>query len=158
MKSQKMERTLLIIKPCAVQRGLIGAVISRIEQRGLKIVAMKMQQLDAAKLREHYSHKVDKPYYPLIEASMMAAPVVLMCIEGIEAVQVVRDMAGTTNGRHAQPGTLRGDYCVSGQENIVHASDSILAAAQELNRFFCDTDYMDYESPLFNYLYAADEI
>lgn len=158
MKSEKMQRTLLIVKPCAVQRGLIGDVISRLEKRGLKIVAMKMKQLDEKVLREHYAHKVDKPYYPLIEASMMAAPVVLMCLEGIEAVSVVREMAGATNGRKALPGTLRGDFCVSGQENIVHTSDSPETAEAELNRFFDEEDFLDYETPLFKYLYAADEI
>ena len=136
MEKKKIERTLLIIKPCAVQRGLIGEVISRIEKRGLKIIAMKMLQLTKEILREHYSHKTDKPFYPLIEASMMAAPVVVICVEGLEAVRVVHDMAGATNGRDALPGTIRGDMSVSGQENIVHTSDSLETASAELKRFF----------------------
>lgn len=153
-----MERTLVIIKPCAVQRGLIGEVLSRFERRGLKLVAMKMTRLDADICRRHYAHLVDKPFYPIIEESMTAAPVVLCCMEGIDAVEVVRTMAGATNGRKALPGTIRGDYCVSHQENIIHASDSLESAAQELDRFFKPEDYCSYDNPLLGYLYAKDEL
>ena len=153
-----MERTLVIIKPCAVQRGLIGEVLSRFERRGLKLVAMKMTRLDAEICRRHYAHLVDKPFYPIIEESMPAAPVVLCCMEGIDAVEVVRTMAGATNGRKALPGTIRGDYCVSHQENIIHASDSLESAAQELDRFFKPEDYCSYDNPLLGYLYAKDEL
>ena len=153
-----MERTLVIIKPCAVQRGLIGEVLSRFERRGLKLVAMKMTRLDAEICRRHYAHLVDKPFYPIIEESMTAAPVVLCCMEGIDAVEVVRTMAGATNGRKALPGTIRGDYCVSHQENIIHASDSLESAAQELERFFKPEDYCSYDNPLLGYLYAKDEL
>ncbi|MDD6750984.1 MAG: nucleoside-diphosphate kinase [Bacteroidales bacterium] len=153
-----MERTLVIIKPCAVQRGLIGEVLSRFERRGLKLVAMKMTRLDADICRRHYAHLVDKPFYPIIEESMTAAPVVLCCMEGIDAVEVVRTMAGATNGRKALPGTIRGDYCVSHQENIIHASDSLESAAQELERFFKPEDYCGHDTPLLDYLYAKDEL
>ena len=153
-----MERTLVIIKPCAVHRGLIGEVLSRFERRGLKLVAMKMTRLDADICRRHYAHLVDKPFYPIIEESMTAAPVVLCCMEGIDAVEVVRTMAGATNGRKALPGTIRGDYCVSHQENIIHASDSLESAAQELERFFKPEDYCSYDTPLLDYLYAKDEL
>ena len=153
-----MERTLVILKPCTIQRGLIGEVISRFEKRGLKLVAMKMVQLDADILRKHYAHMVEKPFYPIIEKSMMAAPVVLCCWEGIDAVSVVREMAGATNGRKALPGTVRGDLCVSHQENLIHASDSLETAKAELERFFSPKDYCDYPSPLFDYFYAQDEL
>ena len=153
-----MERTLVIIKPCAVQRGLIGEVLSRFERRGLKLVAMKMTRLDADICRRHYAHLVDKPFYPIIEESMTAAPVVLCGMEGIDALEVVRTMAGATNGRKALPGTIRGDYCVSHQENIIHASDSLESAAQELERFFKPEDYCSYDTPLLDYLYAKDEL
>ena len=153
-----MERTLVIIKPCAVQRGLIGEVLSRFERRGLKLVAMKMTRLDADICRRHYAHLVDKPFYPIIEESMTEAPVVLCCMEGIDAVEVVRTMAGATNGRKALPGTIRGDYCVSHQENIIHASDSLESAAQELECFFKPEDYCSYDTPLLDYLYAKDEL
>lgn len=153
-----MERTLVILKPCTIQRGLIGEVLSRFEKRGLKLVAMKMVQLNPEILRKHYAHLAQKPFYPIIEKSMMAAPVVLCCWEGIDAVSVVRAMAGSTNGRVAAPGTLRGDYCMSHQENIVHASDTIENAQAELERFFAPQDYCDYPSPMLDYLYAQDEL
>lgn len=153
-----MEKTLIIIKPCALQRGLAGEILTRFEKKGLKIVALKMYRFTKEKCAEHYSHLVSKPFYPIIESSMMAAPVILCCLEGIDAVEVVREMTGSTNGRKALPGTVRGDLCMSHQENIIHASDSRETAAAELARFFSPEDYFEYDSPLFEYLYAKDEI
>lgn len=153
-----MERTLVIIKPCALQRGLVGEIISRFERKGLKLVALKMYSFTKEKCAEHYSHLTGKPFYPIIEKSMTAAPVILCCWKGLDAVSVVREMTGATNGRKALPGTIRGDMCLSHQENIVHASDSIETAAVELARFFEEKDYFDYPSPLFDYLYASDEL
>lgn len=153
-----MERTLVIIKPCAVQRGLIGEVITRFEKRGLKLVALKMSQLTQEKLTEHYAHLVEKPFFHGLCDSMMASPVVLCCWEGVEAVKVVREMTGATNGRKAAPGTVRGDLCVSGQQNIIHTSDSVENAAVELARFFNPEDYFDYKSPFESCFYADDEI
>lgn len=153
-----MERTLVIIKPCSLQRGLVGDILSRFEKKGLRIVALKMYRFTREKCLEHYAHLASKPFYPIIEASMMAAPVVLVCLEGIDAVGVVREMTGSTNGRKAAPGTLRGDFCMSHQENVVHASDSLETAETELKRFFDEGDYFEYGTPLFPYLYAADEL
>lgn len=153
-----MERTFVILKPCALQRGLVGEVISRFEKKGLKLVAMKMYRFTKEKCAQHYAHLVSKPFYPIIESSMMAAPVILCCWEGIDAVSVVREMTGVTNGRNAAPGTVRGDFCMSHQENIVHASDSQETAKAELERFFTADDYFEYDSPLFDYLYAKDEL
>ncbi len=153
-----MERTLVIIKPCALQRGLAGEILSRFERKGLKIVALKMYRFTKEKCAEHYSHLTQKPFYHIIEASMMAAPVILVCLEGVDAVSVVRDMTGSTNGRKALPGTVRGDYCMSHQENIIHASDSPENAQAELKRFFSEEDYFEYDSSLLPYLYAGDEI
>lgn len=148
----------MIIKPCALQRGLAGEVISRFEKKGLKLVALKMYRFTKEKCAEHYSHLTCKPFYPIIEKSMMAAPVILCCLEGIDAVEVVREMTGATNGRKALPGTVRGDLCMSHQENIIHASDSMESATVELDRFFTKDDYFNYDSPLFDYLYASDEL
>ena len=141
-----------------MQRGLIGEIISRFERKGLKIAALKMYSFTKEKCAEHYSHLVQKPFYPIIEKSMMACPVVLMCLEGIDAVAVVREMTGSTNGRKAAPGTVRGDLCMSHQENIIHASDSKENADVELKRFFTEDDYFDYPSVLMPYLYADDEL
>ncbi len=153
-----MERTLVIIKPCALQRGLAGEILGRFERKGLKIVALKMYRFTKEKCAEHYSHLTQKPFYHIIESSMMAAPVILICLEGIDAVSVVRDMTGSTNGRKALPGTVRGDYCMSHQENIIHASDSLESAQAELKRFFSEEDYFEYDTPLLPYLYAEDEL
>ncbi len=153
-----MEQTLVILKPSAVGRGIMGEVISRFERKGLIIAGMKMIKLNDQVLDEHYAHLLDRPFFPRIKASMMATPVVVMCVKGKDVVQVVRAMTGVTNGRNAAPGTIRGDYSMSGQENIVHASDSVENAKIELDRFFAPEEIFDYTPTGFNYLYASDEV
>lgn len=153
-----MERTLVIIKPSALLRGIGGEIISRFEKKGLKLVALKMYRFTREKCAEHYAHLLERPFYPLIEASMMASPVILCCWEGVDAVEVVRGMTGVTNGRKALPGTVRGDFCMSSQENIIHTSDSRENAEIELRRFFKDEDYFEYDSPALNCIYSPDEI
>lgn len=153
-----MERTLIILKPSAVARQLIGKVIERFEQKGLKIVGMKMMQLQEPLLREHYAHLVERPFFPLIVKSMTAMPVVVMCLEGKEVVSVVREMTGVTNCRKAAPGTIRGDFGMSGQENIIHASDSVENAEIEIKRFFSQSELFNFDSPLLKFTYAPDEV
>lgn len=152
-----MEQTLVILKPSAVERNLIGEVITRIERKGLIICGMKMIQLDEAILREHYAHLVDKPFFPSIVESMTASPVVVMCLKGVDVVSVFREMTGVTNGRKAAPGTLRGDFCMSGQMNIVHASDSVENAKIELARFFKPEEIFDYTPQNVTFLYGDGE-
>ena len=152
------QRTLVILKPGTVQRGLIGEVISRFEKRGLKLVAMKMVRLTEDILDVHYAHLKERPFFPWLKNGMMAAPVVLCCWEGYEAVKVVREMAGATKGSNAVPATIRGDYCMSAQENVVHTSDSPENAEIELKRFFKDEDYCEYSSVLDPFKYAPDEM
>ena len=139
-----MEQTLVILKPSAVERGLVGEVITRIQNKGLIITGMKMMQLDETILREHYAHLVDRPFFPSIVESMTASPVICMVLKGVDAVAVFRKMTGVTNGRNAEPGTLRGDFCMSGQANIVHASDSVENAKIEIARFFKPEEVLDY--------------
>lgn len=153
-----MEQTLVILKPSAVIRGLMGEVISRFEKKGLIIAGMKMVQLDDNILAEHYAHLVERPFFPLLKKSMMASPVVVMCVRGVDAVAVVRAMTGATNSRKAEPGTIRGDYSMSGQQNIVHASDSVENAEIELARFFDKSEIFDFKPAMLEYLYAEDEI
>lgn len=152
-----MEQTLIILKPSAVQRGLAGKVISRFEQKGLVISGMKMMQLDEPILREHYAHLVDRPFFPSLVCSMTATPVVVMAISGKDAVAVVRQMVGVTNSRNALPGTIRGDFGMSGQENIIHASDSVENAKIELARFFKPGEIFDYQPITITAIYAPDE-
>lgn len=152
-----MEQTLVILKPSAVERNLIGEVIGRIEKKGLIICGLKMMQLDEAILREHYAHLVDKPFFPSLVDSMTASPVVVMCLKGVDVVSVFREMTGVTNGRKANPGTLRGDFCMSGQMNIVHASDSVDNAKIELARFFKPEEIFDYTPANIGFLYGDGE-
>lgn len=153
-----MQQTLVIIKPAAVHRGLIGTIITRFEQKGLIITGMKMMQLDEKILREHYAHLVDRPFFPSLVESMTATPVIVMCLEGKDAVEVVRQMTGVTNSRKAMPGTIRGDFSMSGQENIVHASDSEENAHIELMRFFKPNEILPYLPSDIRSFYAPDEI
>lgn len=151
-----MEKTLVLLKPCTVQRALIGEIINRFEKKGLRIAGMKMMQLDDAILNEHYAHLKEKPFFGILKDSMKAAPVIALCLEGLNAIEVVRNITGSTNGRKAAPGTIRGDYSMSGQENIVHASDGPETAAIELKRFFKDDEIFDYKQATFDFLYSKD--
>ncbi len=153
----QMEKTLVILKPCAVQRALVGEVTARFERKGLRLAGMKMMQLDNEILNEHYAHLADKPFFQRIKDSMMATPVICCCYEGVDAVETVRSMTGATNGRKSAPGTIRGDYSVSFQENIIHTSDSVENAAVELKRFFKPEEIFEYNQATFQYIYANDE-
>lgn len=152
-----MEKTLIILKPSTIQRALIGKVIDRFQQKGLTVAGCKMMQLDESILREHYAHLVDRPFFPSLLRSMMATPVIVMCLAGKDVVTVVRAMTGATNSRKAEPGTIRGDFGMSGQENIIHASDSPENAVIEINRFFRPDEIFDYEPITFTSVYAPDE-
>lgn len=152
-----MERTLALIKPDAVQRGLIGTIIARFERKGLKVVGLKVMNLTDAILDEHYSHLTDKPFFPRIKSFMRSTPVVALCLEGLEAVDTVRTLCGITNSRKADPGTIRGDLAMSIQCNLVHASDSIETAAAEVPRFFSPDELFTYASAADETVYASDE-
>ncbi len=150
------EKTILIIKPDGVQRGLIGEVINRLEKKGLKIVGLKMDYLSEAKLREHYSHHVEKPFYPGLEAFMKSSPVVIICAEGKNAIDAVRLIAGVTDGAKADAGTIRGDLAM-GFANVVHCSDSLETAKAEVARFFETEEVFDYSKTEFMHVYMDDE-
>ena len=139
-------------------RGLVGEVTRRFEQKGLRLAGMKMCQLTDEQLSEHYGQHKGKPFFQQLKDAMMVTPVIVCCYEGVDAVEVVRNLAGVTNGRKAALGTIRGDYCMSFQENIVHTSDSIENAKIELERFFNPGEIFDYKMPLLDYLNAADEL
>jgi nucleoside-diphosphate kinase len=131
-----MERTLVLLKPDCVQRRLIGRVIARFEDKGLNLIAMKLMKVTPELAKRHYAEHVHKVWYPELEAFITSGPVVAMIVEGLEAIRVVRDMVGATNGLNADPGTIRGDFSVSQQMNLVHASDGPKSAEREIAIFF----------------------
>ena len=153
-----LERTLVLLKPCTIERALVGEIVSRFEKKGLRIAGMKMMQLDDEILADHYSHLVGKSFFGILKESMMRTPVIAMCLEGIDAITVVRNITGSTNGRLADVGTIRGDYCMSNQQNIVHASDSPESAEIELKRFFRPEEIFDLKDMNLSRLYAVDEL
>lgn len=153
-----MEQTFVILKPSAIDRGLVGDVLTRFQRKGLEIAGIKMMRLTEEKLREHYAHLVDRPFFPDLLRSMMRTPVIVMVLRGKDVVEVVRAMTGATNCRKAAPGTIRGDFGMSGQENIIHASDSPENAVIEINRFFNPDEIFDYTLPTQGSTYAPDEI
>lgn len=149
---------MIIFKPSSMARGYVGKILTRFEQKGLIITGMKMMQLDEMILREHYAHLVDRPFFPSIVESMTATPVIVMALKGKDAIKVVRLMVGATNGREALPGTIRGDFSLSGQENLVHASSSPEDAEAELKRFFKADELVDWTPKAIRSFYSPDEI
>lgn len=140
-----IDQTLVILKPDAVQRGLVGQIISRFELRGLKIVAMKMLQLSRELAEKHYAVHRGKDFYPPLVEYITSAPVVVMAVAGPSAIEVVRKMMGTTDSRQADPGTIRGDWSLSKQANLVHGSDSPQTAATEIALFFRPDELLNYD-------------
>lgn len=150
------EKTILIVKPDGVQRSLIGEVLRRLEMKGLKVVGLKMMQLDEKRLREHYAHHVEKPFYLGLEKWMKSSPVVCICVEGKGAVEAVRLIAGITNAGKADGGTIRGDMAM-GMCNVVHCSDSTETAEAEVKRFFADDEIFEYDKTEYLHVYMEDE-
>ncbi len=139
-----IERTLVLIKPDGVRRGLIGEIISRFERKGLRIVAMKMMRMSRSQAMEFYSVHADKPFYKDLVEFITSGPIVAMILEGDSAISVVRNMIGATDGRKAAPGTIRGDFALSIQENVVHASDSPESYEREYKIVFSENDFVSY--------------
>jgi len=139
-----IERTLVLCKPDAVQRGLVGTVLSRLEGKGLKIVGLKMLRVDEALARRHYAEHVQKPFFPGLLSFVTASPVVALAVEGENAVEVVRGLMGTTNPQKAAPGTIRGDFGLDLTMNLVHGSDSLGSAERELGIFFAPSELHAY--------------
>ncbi|MBP6856283.1 MAG: nucleoside-diphosphate kinase [Candidatus Pacebacteria bacterium] len=148
------ERSLIIIKPDAVQRNLIGEIISRFERKGLKVIGLKMMSVEDATLEEHYSHIKDKPFFPGIRDFMKSCPVVVMALEGINAVSSIRILVGPTKAWEADAGTIRGDFSLSTQSNIVHASDSVENGLIEVDRFFKKEELFVYKKIDIDFVYA----
>jgi nucleoside-diphosphate kinase len=132
------QRTLLLLKPDAVRRGLVGNILSRFEAKGLSIVALEMRTIDPAVADEHYSEHVERDFYPPLRAFVTSGPMLAAVLEGDEAIDVVRAINGATDGRKAAPGTIRGDLSLSNRENLVHGSDSAESAEREIKLWFPD--------------------
>ncbi len=152
-----VERTLILFKPDAVQRRLCGQLLSRIEARGLRIVGLKMLQVTPELSKKHYAEHVSKPFYPHLESFIISGPIIALAIEGPEAIRVMRETMGKTNSRDAAPGTIRGDYSVSRQMNLIHGSDGPEAAARELALYFQPGELFSWTSPLDDLMLAPDE-
>jgi len=151
------EKTLILVKPDSIQRGLVGQIITRFENKGLKMVGLKMMRLDEAVLREHYAHIADKPFFPGIAEFMQSSPVIAMCLEGLEVVETVRRITGITKAREAEAGSIRGDFAMSVGCNVIHASDSVENAKAEVKRFFKDDDLHSYDKSEYLHVYSDDE-
>ena len=152
-----MERTLIIAKPDALQRGLVGEIISRLERKGLKLVGIKMEALDEARLRVHYAEHVEKDFYSGLEEFMKSSPVVLMAWEGYECVESVRSIVGSTNPRQAAPGSIRGDLAIGAGRNLIHASDSKISGESEIAHFFTESELFDYSKSEYIHIYEEAE-
>jgi nucleoside-diphosphate kinase len=140
-----MQRTLVLIKPDGVQRGLVGDIIHRLERRGLKLIALKMMRVPREQASRHYAEHQGKPFYEGLLAFITSGPIVAMIWEGREAVSVVRSLMGSTDPLKAQPGTIRGDLALDHGMNLIHGSDSTLRAETEMSLFFSPAELHDYE-------------
>ncbi len=154
MAKPNEEKSLIIIKPDAVQRNLVGEMISRFERKGLKLIGMKMMSIEDAILEEHYAHIKDMPFFPGVRNYMKACPVIVMAIEGINAVSAIRLLVGPTKAWEANAGTIRGDFSLSKQSNLVHASDSIENGEAEIKRFFKHEELFNYSKIDTDFIYA----
>lgn len=151
------EKTLVLIKPDGLQRGLVGEVMKRFERKGLKLIGLKMMTLDEAVLREHYAHIADKPFFPGVSDFMRSSPVIAMCWEGLEVVSAVRLLCGITKSRAAEAGSIRGDFAMSVACNVIHASDSVETAQKEVPRFFKADEIFEYAKSEYEHVYMEDE-
>ncbi len=152
-----MERTLIILKPDAVQRGLIGPIIARFERKGLQIVGMKLTRLDSAVARQHYAMHEGKPFYEGLIQFISSGPVVVMVLQGHHVIATVRKMMGATSGFNAEPGTIRGDFGLSSSFNLIHGSDSPATARAEIARFFAPEELLDFPAASGPWVYAPGE-
>lgn len=157
MTHPKEETTLIIMKPDAIQRALVGQIVHRFERKGLKIIGMKMIGLEDALLEAHYAHIKDRPFFAGIKNFMKASPVIVLALSGINAVSATRLIVGPTKAYEGDAGSIRGDFSLSTQSNIVHASDSVENGKTEVARFFEEKELFTYKRQDFDYVYA-DEV
>lgn len=152
-----MERTLILFKPDCVERRLVGRVLSRFEDKGFNVVAMKMLRVTPELSKKHYAEHVSKPFYPALESFITASPIIACVLEGLEVIRVVREMLGPTSGLKAPAGTIRGDFSSSRQMNLVHASDGPEAASREIELYFRSEEVCVSKPTITPWLRATDE-
>lgn len=152
-----LQKTLLILKPDAVARGLMGKIIDRIEAKGLKIIGMKMTRMKPALAKQHYAEHKGKPFFGNLIEFITSGPIVLMAVEGNEAVTVCRKLIGATNGMKAEPGTIRGDFGMSGSKNLIHGSDSAASARREVKLFFKPSELVKIPKDELAWVYTLGE-
>jgi nucleoside-diphosphate kinase len=148
-----METTLIILKPDAVQRGLMGRIIARLEDKGLQIVGAKMMQITPDLAATHYEAHQGKPFYDALVRFMTSSPVLVLAVRGVGAIAICRKMMGATFGSNAEPGTIRGDFGVSNSFNLIHGSDGPEAAERELDLFFGDGELLEYDRAVEGWVY-----
>jgi nucleoside-diphosphate kinase len=152
-----METTLIIVKPDGVQRGLVGRIVNRFEEKGLQIMGLKLMRISNALAATHYEPHKEKKFYPGLVRFMTSSPVVVMALRGIDAIAICRKMMGATFGSKAEPGTIRGDFGVSNSFNLIHGSDSPEAAARELKLFFKDDELLSWSPASIVWTYDTSE-
>jgi nucleoside-diphosphate kinase len=152
-----MERSVVLVKPDGVQRGLIGEIIHRFERKGLKLVGIKMISLEDATLNEWYAHHKDKPFFGSLKSYMKSFPVVAMLWEGKDSIATIRKLTGVTKARDAEPGTVRGDFAMSQQYNLIHASESVETAKKEEGLIFDTSEIFDWEKSDVSHIYLPEE-
>jgi nucleoside-diphosphate kinase len=153
-----MERTLIILKPDAVQRGVMGKILTRFEDKGLKVVASRFRKLNEDLLAKHYEDHKERPFYPGLVRFMSESPVLTLVLEGVDAIGVCRKMMGATFGRDAEPGTIRGDFGVSRSYNLIHGSDSTAAAEKEITLFFDADEIVEWQPAGHKWVYDAEDL
>lgn len=150
-----MEKGLVLIKPDGLQRGLVGEIISRFEKKGLKVIGLKMITASDSLLNEHYAHHSDKPFFDDLKKFMMSSPIIAVALQGGEgSVEAIRVLVGPTKGHEASAGTIRGDFGLSGSNNIVHASDSVKNGQAEIARFFAKGELFDWQKTDEKHIYG----
>jgi len=154
---QNLQRSVILVKPDGIQRGLIGEIVRRFEKKGLKLVGIKMMRLDDKILEDWYTHHKDKPFFGNLRNYMQSTPVIAMLWEGVEAINTVRKLCGITLGREAEGGSIRGDFAMSQQMNLIHASDSAETAEKEEKLIFDSKEVFTYDKGEYLYVYSEEE-
>lgn len=152
-----IQQAVILVKPDGLQRGLVGEIVTRFERKGLKLIGLKMMQLDEKVLEQWYGHHKDKPFFPGLKAFMTSTPIIAMLWEGVEAIESVRKICGITNARKAEAGSIRGDLSMGYQMNLIHASDTEEAAAKERRLIFDDQEVFEYDKDIEVHIYTDED-